>query len=605
MTAPPEQPGQQTPKDPTPDSGDAGTPAETPPPRQSPTIEPRRLILIIAIAIGGLAYLFWDDVRDVVKPPEIVEVTVPPDALLESHQVQVKSGRLDITFTRIGAAITHLTWTAPDDQVETLISQEDVPNRALVVDLPGSNEWSDHEFKFLGKTVDDGITKLRFERNSLDDGLRLVKTFAVHSDKPLIQLDVTIHVNTPDAPSSARLGKEGYVLHVANAVGTPSELDKDDCLVSVRSNLIVDHHRVRRISGEQDWPTEAERRRAAHGHREVPPTLEWVATASKYFGLIVRPPPSPGQQGLFDARMKFERTHDCAAAVQLVVPPPKEPGADIHNTFHVYAGPKHYDALARLSKQSDPPGRQQECIDYWWFGYETTRLLKLLHDTVVPNYGVAIIILTLIFRLLMWPVTRYNLKSLVDIKVANARLADIDAREPPRSDIDGHDWWLKEARVWENVQRKATLGVFLPLAILLPILLILYYTLNAGYEFYRQPFILWITDISQPDPVFLLPILMGLGMMAQLGTMSENRAKERAWIIMPVAFTIIFAFFSAGLVLFWFVDSLAGWLQLLIIKRGRRRSGAKTAGDKAELLVQKIRDERAAAEAADDDAEPK
>jgi len=575
-----------------PDPDDAGTPAAKPP-RQSPSIEPRRLILIIAIAVGGLAYLFWDDIRDVVKPPEIVEVSVPPDALLESHQVHVKSGRLHITFTKISAAITHLTWTAPDDQVETLISQTDVPNRALVVDLPGSNEWSDHEFKFLGKTVDDNITKITFERNSLDDGLRLVKTFAVHSDVPLIELDVTIHVNTPDAPSSARLGKEGYVLHIANAVAIPSELDKDDCLVSVRSNLIVDHHRVRRMSGRQDWPTEAERRRAAHGHREVPPTLEWVATANKYFGLIVRPEPP-----LFDARMKFDRTHDCAAAVQLVVPPPKDLSAPVHNTFHIYAGPKHYDALAKL------PGRQQECIDYWWFGYETTRLLKLIHDTVVPNYGVAIIILTLIFRLLMWPVTRYNLKSLVDIKVANARLADIDAREPPRSDIDRHDWWLKEARVWENVQRKATLGVFLPLAILLPILLILYYTLNAGYEFYRQPFVLWITDISEPDPVFLLPILMGLGMMAQLGTMSENRANERAWIIMPVAFTIIFAFFSAGLVLFWFVDSLAGWLQLLLIKRGRRRSGAKTAADKAELLVQKIRDQRADVEA-DADAEPK
>jgi len=598
MTRPHDQPDQHTPKDPAPDSAPDDTTAAKPP-RQAPSIEPRRLILIIAIALGGLAYLFWDDVRDIVKPPQIIEAAVPPDALLETNRVHVKAGRLDITFTKIGAAITHLTWTAPDGHAQTLISQQDVPNRALVVDLPGSSEWSNHEFQFLGKTVRNGVTKLTFRRNSLDDGLRLVKTFAVRSDVPLITLDVAIRVNTPGAPSAARLGKEGYVLHVANAVGTPSELDNDDCLVSVRANRIVDHHRVRRISGRQDWPTEVELRRAAHGHREIPPTLEWVATAGKYFGLILRPDPP-----LFGAQMTFTRTHDCAAAVRLTVPPPAarrstdadapppdDLGGDIHDTFHIYAGPKHYDALAKL------PGRQQECIDYWWFGREATLLLKLIHDTVVPNYGVAIIIFTIIFRLLMWPVTSYNLKSLVNLKIANARLADIDAREPPRSDVDGHDWWLKEARVWENVQRKATIGAFLPLAILLPVLLVLYYALNAGYEFYRQPFVLWITDISEPDPVFLLPILMGAAMMAQLGAMSENRAKEKSWIIMPIAFTIIFAFFSAGLVLFWFVDSLAGWLQLLVIKRGRRRSGKATAADKAELLARKIRDERDAAAA--------
>ena len=181
----------------------------------------------------------------------------------------------------------------------------------------------------------------------------------------------------------------------------------------------------------------------------------------------------------------------------------------------------------------------------------------------------------------------------------------IDAREPPRSDLDAHTWWLKEARVWEKVQSRATLGVFLPMIILLPGLLILYYALRVGHEFHHQPFILWITDITRRDPVFLLPILMGAAMMGQLRTMSANPARERAWIFMPIAFTVLFSFFSAGLVVFWLTDTLAGWFQLAMVKRGKRRAGsaAKTAADKAELLVEKILQQRADAETDDGPAD--
>ena len=86
--------------------------------------------------------------------------------------------------------------------------------------------------------------------------------------------------------------------------------------------------------------------------------------------------------------------------------------------------------------------------------------------------------------------------------------------------------------------------------------------------------------------------------------MSEDPVKERSWIIMPVAFAILFAFFSAGLVLFWTVDTLAGWGQLVLIKRAKARRGGKkkTAAERAEERVEVIRGERAAADAAKSDA---
>ena len=608
---------------PAPSKDEAGAaPPKPSRPLIGPDVDVKRLVFVIVICLGGLIYFFWDDVRDVIQPPEIVETSLPADALKPENEVAVKSGALDITFSKIGAAITGLTWTNPQDgYVETLISQEGAANQALAVELPEREKSAGGAFKLASRAEKDGVTAIVFRKDDFGDGLVLVKTFRIHSDKPLIELGVEIN----NIPTGDPINERGYSLRISNAVGLPDELSKDDPLISVRSDSIVDHHPVRRVSGAREWPNEDERKRAGHSGVEGIPTLEWVATASKYFGLIVRP-----VDKMRGAMMTFTRTAKCAAAVTLLVTPTA--ATRVSDTFHVYAGPKEYEALASL------PGRQQESINYWYFGRLATVLLKLVHDKTVANYGLAIIIVTLIFRVLMWPVTRYNLRAMVDLKLANAKLVDVDAREPPRAEDDAKEWleellplkeagaaepaergqartewvkdqlaadtppdelrkliddtgarviwlkemrgeWLKGARVWEKVQSRATIGAFLPMIILLPILLVLYYTLNAGYEFYRQPLALWITDISSRDPFFVLPVLMGLAMMAQFRTMSENPQKERSWILMPAAFTIIFAFFSAGLVLFWFVDTLAGWLQVALIKRGKRRKEAAAAGE--------------------------
>ena len=580
-----------------------------------PDVDVKRLLIVTLLCVAGVVYFFWDDVRDVIKPPTIKAPAALAGVADAKNDVTVKAGTLDITFSKIGAVIKLLTWTHPKEEyTETLISQEGgVPNQAFVVDLPGREGAATALFTLASQAEKDGITTLVFGSGDLGDRVSMTKTFRIRADKPLIELTVTISNIRDDDP----INSDGYRLRISNAVGLPDELSKDDPLVSVRSDNIVDHHRVRRMSGGHAWPSEDERKRAGHGGVEGVPTLEWVATASRYFALIVRP-----EQPLKGGAMVFTRTAECAAAVDLILAPP-QPATTMSNTFHIYAGPKEYGVLEGL------PGRQQESIDYWYFGHEITGLLQAVRDKIGGNYGLAIIVVTLILRILMWPVTGINLKSMVKLKLANAKLADVDAREPPRTEDDAEEWleellplkeagaeppaerlhartewlkdqlaadtppeelqrliddkaartgwlkamraeWLKGARVWEKVQSRATIGAFLPMIILLPILLILYYALNAGYEFYRQPLALWITDISARDPFFILPILMGLAMMAQFRAMSEDPKKEKSWILMPAAFTIIFSFFSAGLVLFWTVDTVAGWGQVALIKRGKK-----------------------------------
>ncbi len=586
-----------------------------------PDVDVKRMLIVTLLCVAGVVYFFWEDVRDIIKPPKIIKQTVSAGLSDARNDITIKAGALDITFTPAGGSIKHLTWTnANDGYVETLVSQKGgVPNQALVVNLPGHENAADALFTLASRTDGGGTTTLIFKSGDLGKGVRMTKTFKIRSDKPLIEL--TVHIT--GIPAGDAINEKGYALRISNAVGVPDDLSKDDPLISVRAKKNVDHHPVRRVSGAREWPNEDERKRAGGQSGEEIPAIEWVATASKYFALIVRP-----VRPIKDATMIFTRTADCAAAVDLVIEP-AEPTTMMTNTFSIYAGPKDYGVLKELSNSSAPPSRLQDSIDYWGLGHEATGLLQMVRDKIGGNYGLAIIVATLLLRILMWPVTGINLKSMVKLKLANAKLTDVDAREPPKTEEDAKEWleellplkkagaeppaervhartewlrdqlaadtppeelqqliddkaarvawlkpmraeWLKGARVWEKVQSRATIGAFLPMVILLPILLVLYYALNAGYEFYRQPLALWITDISARDPYFLLPVLMGLAMMAQFRAMSGDPKKEKSWIIMPAAFTIIFAFFSAGLVLFWTVDTLAGWGQVALIRRGKK-----------------------------------
>ena len=563
-----------------------------------PQIDIRRLIVTVAIIVLGLGYFFWDQVRDVVSPPTIAPRSAPVDPQMDADVVRVEHGQFDVTFTPLGAAIKELKWVSPEDgHTETLIAPtyestgETHHNRGLLVTLPDSEEWAEQPYELVGDSVEtidvEGepveVRGLSFRRES--DGIALTKTFVVRGDKPLIILSVDIEnvgaslaVDAWEALSEAG----AYTLTVSNAVGVPADLGRGDCQVAVRADNIVRHHEVRRLSGVRRWPGDEERKSAVPGPGEGTPTLQWVSNATQYFAVIVIP-----ETPLYDGRMELTRTASAGAAVDIQVPLPGPGliGRDrVTQRFHIYAGPKDYDTLARL------PGRPQEAVDYWYFGPAAIRLLTWIYDNVVPNYGVAIILFTIVLRLLMWPVTSYNLRAMVDMKIANARLEDIDAREPPRSEVQAHATWLKEARVWEKVQGRATIGVILPLAILLPVLLILYHTLRVGYVFHREPFLLWINDITRRDPAFILPILMGLGMMGQLRAMSENPQKERMWIFMPIAFTALFAFFSAGLVLFWLTLMWVGWAQLALIRRSGKAGAAHPNIQKAEQRAAEIRE---------------
>jgi len=103
---------------------------------------------------------------------------------------------------------------------------------------------------------------------------------------------------------------------------------------------------------------------------------------------------------------------------------------------------------------------------------------------------------------------------------------------------------------------RALLGSFLPLAIQIPIFFALYQALDSSLELRKAAFLFWVKDLSVMDPFFILPMLMGLAMILQQRLTAVSPQSDRTWIWMPVGFALLFAFFPAGLVLFWLTDTL-------------------------------------------------
>jgi YidC/Oxa1 family membrane protein insertase len=123
------------------------------------------------------------------------------------------------------------------------------------------------------------------------------------------------------------------------------------------------------------------------------------------------------------------------------------------------------------------------------------------------------------------------------------------------------------------------LGGCLPIVIQIPVFIALYWVLLGSVEMRQAPFIWWIKDLSRPDPIFVLPILMGISMIVQtrLNPVPPDPIQAKVMKIMPIAFSVFFFFFPAGLVLYWLVNNILSIGQQWVITRRLENAGLGAA----------------------------
>lgn len=232
-----------------------------------------------------------------------------------------------------------------------------------------------------------------------------------------------------------------------------------------------------------------------------------------------------------------------------------------------YLGPKVQDTLARIA-----PGLDLT-VDYgalWFIAKPLFWLLKKFH-ALTGNWGWAIILLTVLVKALFYPLSAASYRSMAKMRAVQPRILAL--RERYASDKARLNQAMMDLYKEEKIN---PLGGCLPVLIQIPVFLALYWVLLESVELRQAPFVLWIRDMSTADPYFVLPLLMGATMLYQqrLNPPAMDPTQQRVMQMMPIVFTVFFAFFPSGLVLYWCVNNLLSILQQAMITRSMERGKA-------------------------------
>jgi YidC/Oxa1 family membrane protein insertase len=196
-------------------------------------------------------------------------------------------------------------------------------------------------------------------------------------------------------------------------------------------------------------------------------------------------------------------------------------------------------------------------------------LLQKLHN-LTGNWGWAIVLVTVIIKALFYKLSETSGRSMAKMRKLQPRMKALQERYGD----DRQELSRKMMELYKSEGANPMAGC-LPILVQMPVFFALYWVLIESVEMRQAPFILWINDLSSRDPYFILPLLMGVTMFAQqkLNPAPPDPVQAKVMMIMPVVFTGLFAFFPAGLVLYWFVNNLLSILQQWHINRVVERAG--------------------------------
>jgi YidC/Oxa1 family membrane protein insertase len=283
----------------------------------------------------------------------------------------------------------------------------------------------------------------------------------------------------------------------------------------------------------------------------------WVALVQHYFVSAWIPPQGP--------REYFTRKLDGNLFAAGVIVPVT--GTEL--TVPLYAGPQEQDKLEKIA-----PGLEL-VVDYGWLTFIAAPLFWVLQwlYKLVGNWGWAIILLTVLIKLIFFPLSAASYKSMAKMRVLTPKLMKI--KEMYADDKQRMNLEMMELYKREKVN---PLGGCLPILVQIPVFIALYWVLLGTVELRGAPWLGWITDLSVKDPYYVLPIIMGVSMFVQtkLNPTPPDPIQAKIMLWMPIVFTGMFLFFPSGLVLYWTVNNILSIVQQWQVNRMIEKAGLKT-----------------------------
>ena len=205
-------------------------------------------------------------------------------------------------------------------------------------------------------------------------------------------------------------------------------------------------------------------------------------------------------------------------------------------------------------------------VDYGWLTILAQPIFWLLKkiQSVVINWGWSIILLTMLIKAVFFKLSETSYKSMANMRKMTPRIQALKDRY-------GDDKQRMNQAMMELYKKEKInpLGGCLPILVQIPVFIALYWVLLESVELRQAPFILWIQDLSMKDPYFVLPVIMGVSMFIQqkLNPAPPDPMQAKIMMSLPFVFTIFFAFFPSGLVLYWVVNNTLSIAQQWYITR--------------------------------------
>lgn len=284
--------------------------------------------------------------------------------------------------------------------------------------------------------------------------------------------------------------------------------------------------------------------------------VDWVAIRTKYFASILIPQGEPFR----NVRMNGEAGDTGPAIMNVAADRPIPTGEEGSVETLLYMGPVDYRILKGYEIGLD------EMMD---FGFSIIRpisklVLKLflfLHE-FIPNYGIVIIIFSILVKVVVFPLTRKSYESMHAMQELAPKMQEI--KEKHKDDPE------KMNRKIMNLYKENKvnpLGGCFPLLLQMPVFWALFIVFRTTIELRGAPFVLWLTDLSMKDPYMVLPALMGLTMLFQQRTQLKDPRQRPMALIMPVALFFLFMSFPAGLILYWTLFNVLSIIQTELVHK--------------------------------------
>lgn len=469
-------------------------------------------------------------------PPSAPEVRAEgafdPDL---GETVTIKTPRYTAKINTAGGVLTQMTLNNYKEGIKkgapevNLIGERAADQAPMSLMVNGKPAWKDVRWTAKGqdRTLDKGQTASIVLTGYFDSAIiRRELTFS--GDSFLVEEKVTV-TNNGDAPYTADLG-----FFVTSTNLSPGENRYNRMEVAYLNRAGRDEE-----AGTDDLEAGLT---AANG-------LKWAAIMDNYFMLAL----APRSDDMAMSAVFADDVYKLVVGKKVTVGPGEEQAV----SCDYYLGPKSEKTL------DGAPNQLETSINYGFFNFLAKPLMKflvILHS-IMGNYGVAIIVLTIIIKIIFWPLSQKSYKSMDQMKKLQPLMAKI--REKYKDDRQKMN---QEVMSLYKTYKVNPLGGCLPMLLQIPVFIALYQGLLGSIELRHAAFIstlpftdiVWLADLSAKDPLYISPIIMGATMLLQqkMTPSPGDPTQAKIMMFMPIVFTFIFLNFPAGLVVYWLCNNV-------------------------------------------------